>query len=61
MINDIFEEFSQMETVISVDMETYELTIKSESNVKRVTFQISQFDKDLVQTGGWVDYADKHY
>jgi len=61
IINDIFDKFSQIDTLISVDVNTDELIIEAAVQTQIIQFQISKFDKDLVQTGGWVDYADKYY
>jgi 3-isopropylmalate/(R)-2-methylmalate dehydratase small subunit len=61
IINDIFDKFSQIDTLISVDINTDELIIEAAVQTQTIQFQISKFDKDLIQTGGWVDYADKYY
>jgi len=60
-INAIFDAFSKSGTQISVDIETPEITIQSKEQTKKIQFQISEFDKALIKTGGWVEYADKHY
>jgi len=60
-INAIFDAFSKTGTQISVDIETPEITIQSKEQTKKIQFQISEFDKALIKTGGWVEYADKHY
>ena len=38
-------------------------TIQAEGGGKQLSleFSISEFDKTLVKTGGWVEYADTHY
>ena len=60
-INDIFEEFGNKDTQISVNIEALEMVIQSKDQTKKIAFQISEFDRTLIQTGGWVEYADKHY
>jgi 3-isopropylmalate/(R)-2-methylmalate dehydratase small subunit len=60
-INSIFNEFGNSDTQISVDMEALEIIILSKDQTKKIDFQISEFDKALIQTGGWVEYADTHY
>ncbi|MBC8440765.1 MAG: 3-isopropylmalate dehydratase small subunit [Deltaproteobacteria bacterium] len=60
-INTIFKEFKNSDTQISVDMEALEIMIQSKDQTKTIDFQISEFDKALIQTGGWVEYADTHY
>ena len=60
-INTIFKEFGKSDTQISVDIKALEILIQSKDQTKTMDFQISEFDKALIQTGGWVDYADEHY
>ena len=60
-INTIFNEFGKSDTQISVNVEALEIVIQSEAQTKKIQFQISEFDRALIQTGGWVEYADKHY
>ena len=60
-INTLFDEFTKSNTQISVDVETSEMIIQSKDQTKKIKFEISQFDKTLIQTGGWVEYADKQY
>jgi 3-isopropylmalate/(R)-2-methylmalate dehydratase small subunit len=60
-INHIFKEFGKSDTKISVDMEAFEIMVQSKDQTKTIKFQISEFDKALIKTGGWVEYADMHY
>ncbi|MBT6338677.1 MAG: 3-isopropylmalate dehydratase small subunit [Desulfobacula sp.] len=60
-INHIFKEFGKNDTKISVDMEVFEIMVQSKDQTKTIKFQISEFDKALIKTGGWVEYADMHY
>jgi len=60
-IDTVFNEFSRLDTQISVDIDKCEILIQAEDKTQTVKFEISKFDHALVQTGGWVDYADKHY
>lgn len=60
-INDLFNLFSNDITHISADVERQEMTIRSGDKMKNTGFKMSSFDKALIQTGGWVGYADQHY
>ncbi|NOX33205.1 MAG: 3-isopropylmalate dehydratase small subunit [Deltaproteobacteria bacterium] len=60
-INTIFDEFSNIEVQISVDVDADEILVRSKDQAKKIEFQISEFDRALIKTGGWVEYADKHY
>jgi 3-isopropylmalate/(R)-2-methylmalate dehydratase small subunit len=60
-INTLFKEFANSDTQISVDIKALEIVIQSKDQTQKIEFQISEFDKALVQTGGWLEYADTHY
>ncbi|MBU0462683.1 MAG: 3-isopropylmalate dehydratase small subunit [Proteobacteria bacterium] len=60
-INTLFKEFGNSDTQISVNIEALEIMIQSKDQTKKIEFQISEFDKALIETGGWVEYADTHY
>lgn len=61
LINTVFDEFFKQKTQISVDLKASMMMIQSENRLKKIDFQISKFDQALIQAGGWVEYADKHY
>ncbi|WP_321495771.1 3-isopropylmalate dehydratase small subunit [uncultured Desulfobacter sp.] len=47
---------------LSVDVESQTLTATDGSGKElKLEFPISKFDKTLVETGGWVEFADKNY
>ncbi|MCG8637329.1 MAG: 3-isopropylmalate dehydratase small subunit [Desulfobacterales bacterium] len=46
---------------LSVDVEAGVITASAGDNTLTLEFNVSEFDKTLVQTGGWVEYADKNY
>ena len=60
-INTIFNIFSNDKTHISLDIEKGQMTLQSKHQTWKTDFSISEFDKALIQTGGWVEYADRHY
>jgi len=60
-INMIFSKFSGTDTIVETDFEEGTFTFKSGNMMETVSFNISDFDKDLVRAGGWVDYADARY
>ncbi len=60
-INDIFNQFQNKETEIQINMDASEISVLSASQIQRYSFEISKFDRTLVETGGWVEYADKNY
>jgi 3-isopropylmalate/(R)-2-methylmalate dehydratase small subunit len=47
---------------LSVDVANQILTAADDTgNALKIEFPISQFDKTRVETGGWVEFADKNY
>jgi len=46
---------------LSVDVDAGTLTAVSQDGQVSTAFFISEFDRALVKTGGWVEYADQHY
>jgi 3-isopropylmalate/(R)-2-methylmalate dehydratase small subunit len=57
----IFKEFAGKNVTLSVNLEKNILTITSDSQEKQVSFALNDFEKALVEAGGWVEYAAKHY
>ncbi len=37
------------------------ITIEADGKKEEITFSISEFDKDLVKAGGWLNFADSNY
>ncbi len=60
-IDTIFECCRLGDTFLSVDIEASMIKITSPDKELNLAFEISEFDKTLVQTGGWLEYADKNY
>jgi 3-isopropylmalate/(R)-2-methylmalate dehydratase small subunit len=56
-IEELFKDFAGKETTVEVDVENATLKF----NGKPVPFKLEGFDKTLIEAGGWVEYAAKHY
>jgi 3-isopropylmalate/(R)-2-methylmalate dehydratase small subunit len=76
ILNVLFGDFAGTETELTVDLEKTSLSFKSPSagephafGIRRanpkgeltVPFVLKDFERALVEAGGWVDYAAKHY
>ena len=61
LIEQLFAEFSDKETVIETDFANSRFIVKSGETKTEILFLISDFDRALVEAGGWVDYADAAY
>jgi len=51
----------QGDVSVSVDLTGQSVTAKAGAEEKQFSFEISQFDKALVEAGGWVEFADARY
>ena len=60
-IDMLFQRFGGKETTVETDFANSRLIIRSSDAEETVPFAISDFDRKLVEAGGWVDYADQHY
>lgn len=60
-ISDLFDKFSGKAARISVDVAAGKILVTADSQEESIDFKISGFDKKLIETGGWVEYADQNY
>ncbi len=60
-IQSLFDLCKDTSAELSVDVDAGVITAKAGSKVLTLSFGISEFDKTLVKTGGWVEYADTNY
>jgi 3-isopropylmalate/(R)-2-methylmalate dehydratase small subunit len=60
-INHLFDNYSKKETEIEADLSNNRLIVRSEGKEERIPFVISEFDRSLVESGGWVAYANAKY
>lgn len=60
-IDKLFSTFAGKQAELETDFENSRFTFKSGQEILDISFVISDFDRDLVKAGGWVDYADKKY
>jgi len=60
-IDRIFRDFAGKETYLETNLEKNIFIITANEHHLEVSFSISEFDRALVMTGGWVEYADSKY
>jgi 3-isopropylmalate/(R)-2-methylmalate dehydratase small subunit len=60
-IDEIFKTFAGTETSIKTDFSNGTLKVKSSEANMDIDFTVSEFDKSLVEAGGWINFADKNY
>ena len=51
----------QGKVTVVVDLDAQQITATAGEQVQQLSFEISQFDKALVEAGGWVEFADARY
>jgi 3-isopropylmalate/(R)-2-methylmalate dehydratase small subunit len=61
VINDLFQRGKGKKVTLSTDVEHGTFTFDIEGEKVTVDFTLTEFDRALVQAGGWVEYADSHY
>lgn len=50
------------DAVVQVDLEQNKIIAESSQGQKiNIAFELNSFDRELVQAGGWLAYADKKY
>ena len=57
----IFRDFVGKETYLETNLDKNIFIITAKNHHLEVSFSISEFDRALVMTGGWVEYADSKY
>jgi 3-isopropylmalate/(R)-2-methylmalate dehydratase small subunit len=60
-IDRLFEDFSGDSAFVETDLPNRRLIVSSEKTRAEFVFSISEFDRALVEAGGWVEYADQKY
>lgn len=57
----IFKKFAKNETTVTADMDKMTLRFATSDEEEVLPFEISDFNRALVEAGGWVGYADSKY
>jgi len=60
-LDQIFSHSQAADASMSIDIEAQTLTLSADGTQLSFSFDLSPFDKALVMSGGWVDYADTKY
>jgi 3-isopropylmalate/(R)-2-methylmalate dehydratase small subunit len=60
-LEELFRDFKGVETTLTVDIEAASLTFTGGGNTKSIPFVLKDFEKALVEAGGWVEYAAARY
>ena len=57
----LFTEYAHRETFAAADIARGAIEIRAERQVEEIPFTLAEFDRALVEAGGWLDYADARY
>ncbi|MCP4747150.1 MAG: 3-isopropylmalate dehydratase small subunit [Desulfobacteraceae bacterium] len=60
-IDRLFSRFAGKPCKLETDFENSRLIFRADQLDETIAFEISDFDRALVNAGGWVDYADSNY
>ncbi len=61
VIGKLFADFSGSETTVAADLASGILHFSSGGKTNEIPFSISEFDRALVEAGGWLEFADNKY
>ena len=61
VIDHLFQTFANQETSITTNLKKQALLIEAGKTKEDVKFSLTDFDRELVKAGGWVEYADSRY
>jgi 3-isopropylmalate/(R)-2-methylmalate dehydratase small subunit len=60
-IDHLFQSYAQQETIVTTDLKKQVFSIEAGEIREEIKFSLADFDRALVEAGGWVEYADTHY
>ena len=61
VIDHLFETCAHKETTVTTNQEKQVFNIKAGEKEEEIKFSLTDFDRALVEAGGWVEYADSNY
>jgi len=60
-IDHLFQSFANQETIVTTHLKKQVLSLEADRIKEDINFSLSDFDRSLVEAGGWVEYADSNY
>ncbi|MEM5946989.1 3-isopropylmalate dehydratase small subunit [Spirochaetia bacterium 38H-sp] len=60
-VDELFADFAGKEVEADIDVDNQKIIFKTADKTKSLSFELGGFEKELVKTGGWIEYADKKY
>ena len=60
-LEDLFARFANGAASLDTDLAANRFIIHGSGQTREVPFTLAPFDRALVEAGGWLEYADRHY
>ncbi len=60
-INDLFDSFNGSSASLTTDLQNNVFIFSSNGVERKIEFSISEYDKKLIEAGGWLEFADRNY
>jgi len=60
-IDHLFQSYAHQETIVTTNLKKQVFIIEAGETREEIEFSIADFDRALVEAGGWLGYADTHY
>ena len=60
-IDRLFQGYAHRETTATTNLKQQVIKIAAGDQTEEIQFSVPEFARALVETGGWVEYADSHY
>ena len=61
IIDGLFAEFAGLECALETDLPRQIFNFRADGREMRVSFELTEFDRELVTAGGWLAYVDGKY
>ena len=60
-IDHLFQTFVNQQITLTTLLKKLVFSIDGDRRKQEIQFRLSDFDRALVEAGGWLEYADRHY
>ena len=61
VIDDLFKKCPADQTIVTTDLEKNIFQFEFNGQTQDISFSLSEFDRTLVNAGGWLEFADAKY
>jgi 3-isopropylmalate/(R)-2-methylmalate dehydratase small subunit len=60
-VDHLFQAYGHQQTTVTTDLKNQVFTVAAGDQNEDIPFSLPDFARTLVESGGWVEYADSHY